>query len=354
MTTKGHVLFEQDALQMLESMLIDSNQRNQKVFLLTDENCYTHCLPLLEKMLRQAQPHWHLIQIPSGENHKNLATTAIIWEKLTEQQAGRDALLINLGGGVITDIGGFAASCYKRGIRTLHIPTTLLAMTDAAIGGKTGIDFDFYKNHIGTFYLPEFVLIFPDFLQSLDHQQIISGWGEVLKYAYISEPNLLREALNQKVDFSRWKTMIESCVKIKTSVTSLDPTENGLRKILNFGHTIGHAFESEALQMSFPLLHGEAVAAGILTEMLISNKQMGLSYSYIYQYITIYKTWFKPYLFDKNIIPQLIGRMAQDKKNTGNQLKFVLISEPGKAHYDVSVPVQAVEASLLEYLKLIL
>lgn len=350
MTIKTAILFGGKAIAALHEVLDNCKSRSSGVFLLTDHNTQKHCLPQLEHMLGDSGAEWINISIPAGESRKTLETATAIWQKLTDHKAGRDAVLICLGGGVVTDIGGFSASCYKRGIRCIHIPTTLLAMNDAAIGGKTGIDFNFLKNHIGTFYLPEKVLILPEFLSTLPSGQLQSGWGEVIKYGFIASPPLLQINTEAICTAEEWHQLISECVSIKVKVTEHDPLETGLRKILNFGHTVGHAFESFALENNIELFHGQAVASGILVELNLSRKIFNLEKSVISQYIKTLKRNFQPFEFSVSAIDNLIHRMGQDKKNQGTSLRFVLLKTIGKPIYDVEVQIDMIKEALMFYL----
>ena len=239
-----------------------------QVLILTDENVAPFWLPEVA--------HWlHCdsatdIVIKPGEQHKNLQTVQRIWKTLMKHQADRNALLVNLGGGVISDLGGFAASTYKRGIKFVNVPTTLLAMVDAAIGGKTAIDFGGAKNQIGTFAEAEEVLVDPVFLTTLLRRDILSGLSEMLKYGFIADTKMLEANLENYQDF------ILRAGEIKREIVAKDPCESGLRKILNFGHTLGHAIESHSLTTDSPLLHGEAVALGMAVALWLSVKQCGL------------------------------------------------------------------------------
>ena len=219
--------------------------KTSKVFILTDENVAQFWLPEVEYWLNCKNAVE--IVIKAGEQHKNLQTVQRIWRTLMKQHADRNALLINLGGGVVTDLGGFAASTYKRGIKFINVPTTLLAMVDAAIGGKTGIDFGGGKNQIGTFAAAEDVIIDPVFLETLPQREICSGLAEMLKYGFVADSNLLN------VNLENYQQYITHCGEIKREIVRQDPTEKGLRKILNFGHTLGHAIESHCLTKDYPL-----------------------------------------------------------------------------------------------------
>lgn len=344
-TMKTQVLYGTEALQRLINVLVESKKNQQKVVFLSDTQTNTYCVPVLMEMLGQPASDFHHLVIHSGEAHKTLDTVATIWQQLTAIGAGRDALLINLGGGMATDIGGFAASCFKRGIRTIHIPTSLLAMVDAAIGGKTGIDFQYFKNHIGTFYPPEMVLIFNEFLSTLPERELLSGFAEVLKYGFISNKQLL-DIDPQQFTASQGLAIIRQCVDIKKTITTLDPTEKAERKILNFGHTVGHALESHALENEISLLHGEAIAAGMLAELYLSHRLLKLPLQEAEVFCATYKKYYTPYKFAENEIENLIERMFQDKKNNSNKLLFVLLKDVGEAIYDVEVTIDLVRESL--------
>ena len=351
-TMKSNTFYGTDALQQLRNVLVECEKNKQKIVFLSDTHTNKYCVPVLMEMLEQSASNFHQIIIPAGEAHKTLDSVANIWQQLTAIGAGRDAFLINLGGGMVTDIGGFAASCFKRGIRTIHIPTSLLAMVDAAIGGKTGIDFQYFKNHIGTFYPSEMVLIFNEFLSTLPERELLSGFAEVLKYGFISDKQLL-DADPQQFTTSPALTLIRQCVDIKKAITTLDPTEKAQRKILNFGHTIGHALESYALENEISLLHGEAIAAGMLAELYLSHRLLQLPLQVAENLSTTYKKFYKPYKFSENDITNLIERMFQDKKNNSNKLLFVLITSIGQAVYDQEVSIDLVRESLHYYLYIV-
>lgn len=250
------------------------------LFLLTDTNVDRCVLPLLIDFMREENPE--IIVIDAGEENKNLDSLARVWQRLSDGGATRDSLLINLGGGVVTDLGGFAAASFKRGIRFINVPTTILGAVDAAVGGKTGIDFLGLKNEIGAFSNPEAVLISAQPLATLPHSEIISGFGEIVKTAIISsrklyrnllaEPPLPRRNLNAAAD----SAVMAECVRFKEKITLLDPKERGLRKILNFGHTGGHAFETLLLRKGKPAAHGVAVAHGVLLSLVLSHMLLGL------------------------------------------------------------------------------
>ena len=311
-----------------------------KVFILTDENVAPFWLPEVT--------HWlHCdsaidIVIKAGEQHKNLQTVQRIWKTLMKYHTDRNALLINLGGGVITDLGGFAASTYKRGIKFINIPTTLLAMVDAAIGGKTGIDFGGSKNQIGTFAEAEEVAINPVFLETLPERELLSGMAEMLKYGFIADGKLLG------INLENYQQFIVRCGEIKREIVAQDPTEKGLRKILNFGHTLGHAIESHCLTTDYPLLHGEAVALGMLGALWLSVKQLGLDESVLQNFENQLPMLLSEVeiSLSKSDIDPILSYLVHDKKNMGENPQFVLLEAIGKPVWDVEVEPELVKESL--------
>lgn len=316
------------------------------VFILTDDNVAPFWLPEVA--------HWlHCdsaidIVIKAGEQHKNLQTVQRIWKTLLKHHADRNALLINLGGGTITDLGGFAASTYKRGIKFINIPTTLLAMVDASIGGKTGIDFGGAKNQIGTFAEAEAVLVKPDFLITLPPRELLSGLAEMLKYGFIVDANLLN------VNLENYQQHIVRCGEIKRDIVAKDPTEKGLRKILNFGHTLGHAIESHCLTTDYPLLHGEAVALGMVGSLWLSVKQCGLDEKVLQDFerqLPMLLSEAEILLSEADIEP-ILGYLVHDKKNKGEKPQFVLLEAVGKPVWDVEVEPERVKTALQYLIKL--
>lgn len=314
-----------------------------KIFILTDENVAPFWLPETEYWL--GCKNTVEIVIKSGEKHKTLQTVQRIWKTLMRHHADRNALLVNLGGGVITDLGGFAASTYKRGIKFINIPTTLLGMVDAAIGGKTGIDFGGGKNQIGTFAEPVALITYPVYLEALDAREIRSGLAEMLKYGFIADPELLH------ADAENYVPYIKRCGEIKLEIVAKDPTEKGLRKILNFGHTLGHAIESHCLTTDYPLLHGEAVALGMAVALWISVKQCDLDASVLKKYENQLPMLLSecPIRLSEADIEPIMEYLVFDKKNKGEKPQFVLLESVGKPVWDVEVePVLVSEA--LSYL----
>ena len=311
-----------------------------KVFILTDENVAPFWLPDVARRLHCDAAIE--IVIKAGEQHKNLQTVQRIWKTLLKHHADRNALLVNLGGGVITDMGGFAASTYKRGIKFINIPTTLLAMVDAAIGGKTGIDFGGSKNQIGTFAEAEEVIIVPVFLETLPERELFSGMAEMLKYGFIADANLLN------VNLENYQQYITRCGEIKLSIVAQDPTEKGLRKVLNFGHTIGHAIESHCLTTDYPLLHGEAVALGMLGALWLSVQQCGLDEKVLHDYekqLRVLLSEAELNLTEADVKP-ILGYLALDKKNKDRKPQFVLLEAVGKPVRDVEVEPSLIKQAL--------
>jgi len=289
-----------------------------EVAILVDENTRRDCLNKLPKI-----PNSKVIEIKSGEKNKNISTCNFIWQELTNHNFSKNSLLINLGGGVIGDMGGFCAATYKRGIDFIQIPTTLLAMTDASIGGKLGVDLLALKNQIGLFTNPKSVLIYPDFLESLPLNQLKSGFAEVLKHALISNKNLWNKLLNTSFEKLNWNEIILLSVEIKNKIVLSDPKEKGERRKLNFGHTYGHAIESFYLKKSTPILHGQAIALG----MLIESKMSSLSESEKVEITAfILSNFTLPYNPAKN---QLINFMRNDKKNLDEKINFTLLDGIG-------------------------
>lgn len=319
--------------------------KTSKVFILTDENVAPFWLPEVEYWLNCENAVE--IVIKAGEQHKNLQTVQRIWKTLMKHHADRNALLVNLGGGVITDLGGFAASTYKRGIKFINIPTTLLAMVDAAIGGKTGIDFGGAKNQIGTFAEAEDVLVDPVFLSTLPRREILSGLAEMLKYGFVADADLLKSNLE---DYQQY---ISRASEIKREIVAKDPTEKGLRKILNFGHTLGHAIESHCLTTDCPLLHGEVVALGMAGALWLSVKRCGFDEKVLKDFeekLPMLLSEVEITLTDADVEP-VMGYLAHDKKNQGDKPQFVLLEAIGNPVWNVEVEPDLVKASLLYIIK---
>lgn len=333
-----------------------------QLFLLTDTNTAKYCLPLFTEFIGETP--YHLLEIEPGEHHKNLSTVQTIWDFLFKHRATRQAILINLGGGMITDIGGFAAATYMRGIRFINIPTTLLAMVDASSGGKTGIDYQGAKNIIGTFTAPMDCLIYPEFLRTLPQEQLLSGMAEMIKHALIASPEQWMQLLQlmdenaHTPDFIEEITrsgLLEDNIEIKHKVVAEDPLETGWRKILNFGHTVGHAIESAALANSpSPIAsrpsHGYCVLWGMVAEVYLSVVHTGCPRE-VLQYLTrIMLMWYARPQCNCKQREELIQRMYQDKKNTANTTpNFTLLKKVGQPMINQHLTEQDIDEAL-EYL----
>ncbi len=309
-----------------------------KIFVLVDENTKAYCLPIFKKYL-SGKVSFDLIEIKSGEENKNISTCYDVWTTLSELDADRKSLLINLGGGVVTDLGGFVASTYKRGINFINIPTTLLSMVDASVGGKTGVDLGPLKNQVGVINQPEMVLVASEFLQTLEDRQMQSGFAEMLKHGLIQNASYWNE-LKEPIDLTDIDDHIYRSVTIKNRVVIEDPTEQGLRKILNYGHTLGHAVESYFLenQAKETLLHGEAIAIGMVLEAYLSYKLMGLSQQELEDIKSTFFTRYRKVDFTEGDISAILSLLKFDKKNSHGNINFVLLEAIGSPKIDVKIP----------------
>lgn len=299
-----------------------------KVAILVDENTRRDCLPVFQKMT--CFP-FEVIEIKSGESEKNIQTCTKIWDEMMRLGLDRHSLLINLGGGVIGDMGGFCAATFLRGIDFIQVPTTLLAQVDASVGGKLGVDFNFVKNAVGIFRDPRAVLADPTFLATLPDAEIRSGFAEIFKHALIMD-KVLWEDLQKIKDLRKteWESLLTRSLRIKQRVVEEDPFEKSIRKALNFGHTIGHAVESLALQNARPLLHGEAVAIGMVAESFLSKKQTGLPEAELGEITAFVRRHYPPFSFSENDLPELLRLMGKDKKNRGGEINFSLLPAIGE------------------------
>ena len=300
-----------------------------KLFVLTDEHTHELCLPLVDTCLPAGR---ELITIAPGDCHKNLETLAYVWNELSNRKGTRRSLMLNLGGGMVTDLGGFAAATFKRGITYINIPTTLLAMVDASAGGKTGINFNGLKNEIGAFSPARFVLLDTEFLRSLDDENIRSGYAEMLKHGLISDTEHWAELLNfdpARPDYDALRSLVSRSVSIKERIVEQDPREKGIRKALNFGHTAGHAFESLALEQGRPRLHGYAVAWGIVCELYLSCLRTGFPKDKLRQTVQFIKETYSTFDFDCKQYDRLYEFMTHDKKNESDAVNFTLLADVG-------------------------
>ncbi len=317
------------------------------ICILVDSNTKKYCLELLLNNFDKKQNE-HIIEIKQGEKNKNIHSCLKIWKQLSAVNADRKTLLINLGGGVLCDMGGFAASAYKRGIDFIHVPTTLLAMVDASIGGKTAVNMAPYKNQIGLFSTPKAVFINPIFLKTLPAKETKNAYAEILKHALIKSPELWSEIKND--GFAHIEKYIKTSIKIKSTLVMADEKEAGLRKNLNFGHTLGHALEmlSDTFMKS-PLKHGEAVAAGIICESYISSVYFKDSNLNVDEIGSIIKQYFPLFKIDKKHYENIYQLMEADKKNIMGHIKMVLIKDIGDVVFDMDVKKEIIFSSLDYY-----
>ena len=287
--------------------------------------------------------------VSAGEKNKNLSTCAAIWSAMTAAALDRKALFINIGGGVIGDMGGVCASIYKRGIRFINIPTTLLSQVDASVGGKLGVDFEGLKNHLGTFNEPETVMISPEFLSTLPEEELRSGYAEIIKHGLIQDKAYLKKLKIEDWKDQDWMELIQHSVGIKKQVVLADPKEAGLRKILNFGHTIGHAFESHFLDGPKHLLHGEAIAIGMICEAYLSFQKTNLSKEELETIQNIFLSIYGKFTFSKADLKPILDLCLQDKKNEGEVLMFSLLEKIGSCTYNIPVNRQEIEDAIFYY-----
>lgn len=323
--------------------------RYSSVSVLVDEHTREYCLPALEKVLANAYP-FHIIEIPSGEQNKTLATCEQVWAGLLQHNADRKGLLINLGGGVIGDLGGFAASCYKRGIAFIQVPTTLLSQVDASVGGKLGVDFRFGKNIIGLFRNPGLVVIHTGFLETLSDRQWKNGFAEIFKHALIRDAAQWQELKAiPSLRTVNMEELVYHSVLIKKQVVEEDPYERNLRKILNFGHTLGHAVEAWSLEHDEkPLLHGEAIAAGMIMEAYLSGLHCGLSPDELEGIVHTLMSHYGIYPLTAKM-EDLWPYLLMDKKNSDGKVQCVLLESPGSPLTDMAITEKDVEAAISYY-----
>lgn len=350
-STENPIYYNAKAYHELCGLLKTENYSS--VFVLVDENTQIHCLPKFLPQLETQLPI-ELIEIEAGEAHKTIETCTGVWNALAELGADRKTLLINLGGGVVTDLGGFVASTFKRGIDFVHIPTSLLAMVDAAIGGKNGVDLGVLKNQVGTINLPQMVLVDVDFLTTLPQNQLKSGLAEMLKHGLIYRKTYWEKLSDlSKFTLEDFEILIEESIEIKTKIVSKDPSEKGLRKILNFGHTLGHAIESYFLSQpeKETLLHGEAIAAGMILESFLSEKKsVNFSCEDLKTVKRVIFHTFPKIDLQKNDFLPIIELLKHDKKNSHGAINFVLLEKIGKANIDCQTSNDLILEAFEDYL----
>ena len=346
MVTPAHeVHFNEVAVAALQQTL--DHKHYSRVVVLVDENTKTHCLKVLLDMVAFTPDG--VITVRAGEAFKTISSCVQVWESLSDLGCDRKSLLLNLGGGVVTDLGGFVASTFKRGIDFINIPTTLLAMVDASIGGKTGVDLGALKNQVGVIEQPQMVLVFPVFLNTLEARQTVSGYAEMLNHGLISDSAYWR-ALATEGGFTTPK-QIQTSIRIKGQVVTEDPLEKGVRKTLNFGHTLGHAIESYFLEApnGTSLLHGEAIAIGMILEGYLSNALTGLSRLELDEIKRVFLQHFKRKTITTKDQQIIIDLLKHDKKNTHGDINFVLLNSIGNAVMDVTVPTELFKEAFSYY-----
>ncbi len=321
------------------------NFPKDKIFLLTDEGAYEHCFPKVSPLKRISKER--VLVIPQGDNNKTIETTQKVWHFLSHSGADRKSLLINLGGGMPCDLGGFAASTFKRGIQFINIPTTLLAQVDASIGGKTGVNFEGFKNEVGVFNQASAVLIDTAFFDTLDRENMVSGFAEMIKHCLIYSEEAwekLKEFDIYNPDMKQLQDLVASSIMIKNHFVQNDLREQFLRKALNFGHTFGHAFESMAMKSGKPVLHGYAVAYGMICELYLSHLRLNFPMASVVEIANYLKKVFGVFKIEKDDFDELFRLMGHDKKNEDNRINFTLLDNIGQ----MQVNINATEAEVVE------
>jgi 3-dehydroquinate synthase len=343
------IYFSETGYNILNETLLLENYSS--IFILVDSHSNTHCLPTFLPNLATEIPI-EIIEFESGESSKNIATCVQIWEALTELGADRKSLIINLGGGVVTDLGGFIASTFKRGIDFIHVPTTLLAMVDASVGGKNGVDLGHLKNQIGVINVPKMVLIDSTYLQTLPQNEMRSGLAEMLKHGLIYDAAYWKQFLDlSQLDFADFDTLIYQSIEIKNNIVMQDPTENGIRKALNFGHTLGHAIESYFLENKNKktLLHGEAIAAGMILESHLSWQKKGIHEKEYLEIKNTINNIFDRIFFAESDLAPILDLLIHDKKNEYGTIQFALLDGIGKIKINQTAEKELIIAAFLNY-----
>ncbi len=325
-------IFTTNIKQELSEVL--SKYDENKIFVFADENTHRDCYGLISDVFKQAP---YVVEIPLGEANKNIKTAEFLWNYLSENKADRYSLIVNLGGGIVTDIGGFVASTYQRGIDYVNIPTTLLAQVDASIGGKNGVNLNELKNQIGTFNHPVRNLVCSEFLKTLPQREITAGFAEVIKHALLeseTEWQKLKSINPAHIDFRYLQHIIEDSAKIKLKFVNSDPNEKGLRKALNLGHTVGHAIETFYHRKNIDILHGEALAIGLICELFLSNQLFTFNFEklfevseYIVRILQVYDIFYDDY-------EEIYSIMKHDKKNKNEEIRFSLLNGIGDVKID--------------------
>lgn len=348
-STSYSVHFNEQCYKALNVYLETSNF--SKIFIIVDTNTHTYCLPKFLSNI-DCEMNLDVIEIEAGEIHKTLETCNQVWRSLSELDGDRKSLIINLGGGVVTDLGGFVASAFKRGVSFINVPTSLLSMVDASVGGKTGVDLGAIKNQIGVINFSDMVLVDVSFLETLPAEEMRSGLAEMLKHGLIKDADYWSRLCDLKsLDYSELGGLIHESIVIKNEVVKRDPNEQGERKQLNFGHTLGHAIESYCLdnEAKKTLLHGEAIAAGMIMEGYLSVKTCGLSEKELHEIKTTFQSIYGFVDFNENDKSSIIELLKYDKKNSHGHIKYALLESIGSCKVDVIVDDKLVHEAFSYY-----
>ncbi len=347
----SQVHFNETAYAELNSLL--AKKEYSKLFLLVDQNTHQSCLSVfLANLIEKSS--FEIIEIPAGEAHKQIETCTQVWNSISELGGDRKSLLINLGGGVVTDLGGFVGATYMRGIDFINIPTSLLSMVDASVDGKTGVDLGPLKNQVGVFTEPLMVLVDTTYLNTLPANELRSGLAEMLKHGLICDLRYWEQLTKMnELNANDLQDLIHRSIEIKNEVITKDPREGGLRKILNFGHTLGHAIESYFLQHPdrTTLLHGEAIAIGMIMESYLSVHLSGLPQQKLDEIKTVFLNYFPPQDISQDELKAIIDLMRYDKKNNGGMVNFALLEDIAKPVWDINADNELIHKSLEYYKK---
>lgn len=341
------IIFTNSVAQAIDAVAQSINA--PKAFVLVDANTAQLVLPLLQRE-SQVVAQAVVIEMQAGDINKNLDSLAMIWTRLCDNGATRKSLLINIGGGVVTDIGAFAGATFKRGIRFLNVPTTLLSAVDAAVGGKTGINFNGFKNEIGAFREADAVIISTSFFDTLPRMELLSGYAEMIKHGLISSEECYNRLLDYDIsnadDADRLLALLEESVNVKRRIVEEDPTEKGIRRALNLGHTVGHAFESLAMHRNSPIPHGYAVAWGLVVELVLSHLKLKFPSVELQRLASYIKDNYGVMAITCDDYPQLLELMHHDKKNESTEINFTLLDKVGSVHIDCTATESEISTAL--------
>lgn len=341
------LIFTQQVAEAIDN-IIASITPSPKVFVLTDTNVARDVLPTLSAASQAISSANGVITIPAGDVNKNISSAMTAWQTLTEAKASRHDVMINIGGGVVTDLGGFVASTYKRGIRFINVPTTLLGAVDAAVGGKTGINFGGYKNQVGAFSNADTVIISTSHFKTLSQSELLSGYAEMIKHAMLTGADAFAEVMSYDItdgggNDTQLPALLEKSIKVKEGIVAADPTEKGLRKALNWGHTIGHAFESFAMSRQAPIPHGFAVAYGMVVEAILSHIKEGFPSARLHQLAQYINRHYQAPQFTCDDYPTLLTLMSQDKKNVDSaHINFTMLRDLGDPVIDCTADAKTI------------